>query len=79
VARELLMLVLGRYGLRRGIELRINWPGRLSVAPVMGGIFFAITGLATVGEVLLFVGMALALVASGLYVGAGLRQLRSDA
>ena len=30
VARELLMLVLARYGLRRGVELRINWPGRLA-------------------------------------------------
>jgi cardiolipin synthase (CMP-forming) len=78
VAREVLMLALGRYGLRRGIELRINWPGRLSVAPVMGGIFFAIAGLGTVGEVLLYVGMALALVASWLYVRAGLRKRREE-
>ena len=28
-ARELAMLALGRYGLTRGVELRINWPGRL--------------------------------------------------
>ena len=34
--RELVMLALGRYGLRHGVELRINWPGRLAVAPVMG-------------------------------------------
>ena len=34
-AREALMLVLGRYALARGVELRINWPGRLAVAPVM--------------------------------------------
>ncbi len=26
-ARELLMLALARYGVRRGVELRINWPG----------------------------------------------------
>ncbi len=26
--RELAMLALGRYGLKRGVELRINWPGR---------------------------------------------------
>ena len=32
-ARELLMLVLGRYAPQRGVELRINWPGRLAVAP----------------------------------------------
>ena len=45
-ARELAMLVLGRYGLSRGVELRINWPGRLAVAPLMGGFFFAMVGLA---------------------------------
>jgi cardiolipin synthase (CMP-forming) len=77
-ARELLMLALGRYGVRRGVELRINWPGRLAVAPVMGGLFFAIAGLEGVGEVLLYVGLALALLASGLYVRSGLGQLRAE-
>ena len=74
-ARELLMLALGRYGLARGVELRINWPGRLAVAPVMGSFFFAMAGLRGLGEVLLYVGLALALVASVLYATAGLRQL----
>jgi cardiolipin synthase len=74
-AREVLMLALGRYGLKRGVELRINWPGRLAVAPVMGSFFFAMAGLGTLGEVMLYVGLALAFVASGLYVRSGLRQL----
>ena len=78
-ARELLMLVLGRYGLRRGVELRINWAGRLAVAPVMGALFFAIVGLQTLGEVLLYVGLALALLATGLYLSSGLRALRASA
>jgi len=72
-ARELLMLALGRYALARGVDLRINWPGRLAVAPVMGGLFFAMAGLETLGEVLLYVGLALALLASGLYVRSGIR------
>ena len=75
-ARELVMLALGRFGLRRGVELRINWPGRLSVAPVMGSFFFAMVGLGKVGEVMLYVGLALALVASVLYVRSGLREAR---
>src|SRR6202020_742174 len=41
VARELLMLVLGRYALARGVELHINWAGRLGVAPTIGAPFFA--------------------------------------
>jgi cardiolipin synthase len=75
-ARELLMLALGRYALKRGVELRINWPGRLSVAPVMGSFFFAMAGLAGFGEVLLYIGLAMALVATVLYVRAGVRELR---
>src|SRR5213079_1013248 len=30
-ARELVMLALGRYAQRHGVDLRINWPGRLAV------------------------------------------------
>jgi len=73
--RELLMLALGRYALSRGAELRINWPGRLAVAPVMGGLFFPMTGLLTLGEVMLLVGLALALVASAMYLASGVSQL----
>jgi phosphatidylglycerophosphate synthase len=76
VARELAMLVLGRYGLARGVELRINWPGRLSVAPLMGAFFFAMVGLEGLGAILLYVGLALALSASALYVRDGMTQLR---
>jgi cardiolipin synthase (CMP-forming) len=75
--RELAMLALGRYGLARGVELRINWPGRLAVAPVMGAFFFALVGLRTLGEVLLYIGLALALVATGLYMRDGRRGLRA--
>jgi cardiolipin synthase (CMP-forming) len=76
--RELVMLLLGRYALARGVELRINWPGRLAVAPVMGGIFFAlIGGLGALPEVTLYVGLGLALLASALYVRTGLGELRA--
>jgi cardiolipin synthase len=75
-ARELAMLALARYGLQRGVDVRINWPGRLSVAPVMGSFFFAMVGLEDAGEVMLYVGLALALAASALYVRAGVRHAR---
>ncbi len=75
-ARELAMLALGRYGLRRGVELRINWPGRLAVAPLLASFCCAMAGLEALGEALLLVGLALALLASALYVRSGLRQLR---
>lgn len=77
IARELSMVALGRYGLSRGVELRINWPGRISVAPVMGSLFFAMCGLGGLAEALLYAGIALALTASVLYVRSGLAQTRS--
>jgi cardiolipin synthase len=76
-ARELLMLVLGRYVQKRGVELRINWPGRIAVAPVLGSFFFAMAGLEGLGGALLIVGLALALLASALYARSGVRQLRA--
>jgi CDP-diacylglycerol--glycerol-3-phosphate 3-phosphatidyltransferase len=79
VARELSMVALGRYGLAHQVDLRINWPGRISVAPLMGALFFAMTGLDALAEVLLYVGLALALLASALYVREGQAQLRARA
>jgi cardiolipin synthase len=76
IARELAMLALGRYAVKRGVEVRINWVGRLSVPPVMGSLFFAQTGLATFPEVLLYLGVAMALLASALYFRYGLSELR---
>jgi cardiolipin synthase len=78
IARELFMLGLSRYGLRRGVELKINWPGRLGVAPMMGAPFFAMVGVHWLALVMLYVGMALALLATALYVRQGLRDIRAQ-
>jgi CDP-diacylglycerol--glycerol-3-phosphate 3-phosphatidyltransferase len=77
VLRELAMLLLGQYGLRHGVEIRVNWPGRLSVFPIMGGIFFAMVFAGWVPAALLIVGLALAIVATVLYAREGLRQVRA--
>ena len=61
------MLVLARYGLRHGVEIEVNWPGRISVFPIMGGIFFALVVDGWVPAALLVVGVALAIVATVLY------------
>jgi cardiolipin synthase (CMP-forming) len=76
IAREVAMLALSRYGQAHGLELRINWPGRIGVFPVMASLFFAIAGLKTLAEVLLYVGLVFALTATALYVRSGLAQLR---
>jgi cardiolipin synthase len=78
VLRELFLLVVGLLAERRGLELRINWPGRLAVWPTMSAIFFALVGLATLAEVLLYIGLALAWYAVVLYLRDGLNQLRAS-
>jgi cardiolipin synthase (CMP-forming) len=76
VARELFMLALSRYGLARGVELEINWPGRLGVAPTIGAPFFAMADVHWLALIMLYVGLALALLATALYVRSGIRQAR---
>jgi cardiolipin synthase len=76
VARELFMLGLSRYGLRRGVELEINWPGRLGVAPTMGAPFFAMAGVHWLALTMLYCGMALSLTATVLYVRRGIAEMR---
>jgi len=77
LARELFMLALSRYGLARGVELKINWPGRLGVAPIIGAPFFAVVGVHWLALVLLYLGIVLTLLATGLYVRRGVQELRS--
>jgi cardiolipin synthase len=76
VAREVFMLALGRYGLSRGIDVNINWAGRIGVAPTMGAPFFAMAGVHWLALILLYIGLALALVATVLYIRSGVRQAR---
>ena len=79
VFREVFLLVVGLLAQRRGLEIKINWPGRLAVWPTMSAIFFALVGLATLAEILLYIGLALAWYAVALYLRDGLAQLRGGA
>lgn len=73
VVRELAMLLVARLGLSKGVDVRVNWPGRLSILPLMGGLFFAMAGLGALGEVLFLIGVVLSLIAFGMYVDYGLK------
>jgi cardiolipin synthase len=77
-ARELVMLALAQYGLRHGVEISVNWPGRISVFPIMGGIFLALLVAGWVSTALLLVGLALALLATALYAREGLATVRAQ-
>jgi CDP-diacylglycerol--glycerol-3-phosphate 3-phosphatidyltransferase len=76
VVREAATLVLSEIGLRRGIDVEINWLGRVGVAGVMAGIFFALALEGWVPEALFVVGLLAALAASLVYVRSGLARLR---
>ena len=71
------MLFLAQYGLRHGVDIEVNWPGRVSVFPIMGGIFFAMVFAGWVPTALLILGLALAIVATVLYAQAGVRAVRA--
>lgn len=78
IARELLVLAVSRYALTRGVELKINWPGRLGVAPIMGAPFFAMAGVHWLALAMLYVGMALGLLATALYLRRGAHEIRAQ-
>jgi cardiolipin synthase len=77
--RELAMLGLAEYGLRHGVDIEVNWPGRLSVFPIMGGIFFAMVFAGWVPSALLILGLAMAILATVMYARAGMRTVRARA
>ncbi|HLI60269.1 MAG TPA: CDP-alcohol phosphatidyltransferase family protein [Solirubrobacteraceae bacterium] len=78
VAREACMLAISRYGLSRGVEIEINWFGRIGVAPMMGAPFFAMAGVHRLALIMLYVGLALALTATALYIRRGLALILSS-
>jgi phosphatidylglycerophosphate synthase len=67
VARELYVLLAGQLVLRRGLDLKINWWGRLAVWPTMSAIFAALVGWETAAEVLLYVGLVMSMLAAAQY------------
>ena len=77
--RELAMLGLAEYGLHHGVDIEVNWPGRLSVFPIMGGIFFAMVFAGWVPSALLILGLGLAILATVMYARAGVRTVRARA
>ncbi len=75
-ARELAMLFLAQYGLRHGVDIEVNWPGRISVFPIMGGIWLALFAPGWVATALVIWGLAMAILATVLYARAGMRAAR---
>lgn len=76
-AREAAMLVLTRVGMRAGMDLRINMVGRWAVWPTMGAIALALALDTWIADVLLYLGLALTLWATAIYLADGVRFLQA--
>jgi CDP-diacylglycerol--glycerol-3-phosphate 3-phosphatidyltransferase len=72
VARELVTVALAQLGLRRGLDMEINWLGRIGVWLVMTAIFLALAVETWVATAVLLVGLAGLVLATALYVRTGL-------
>jgi cardiolipin synthase len=76
LVREALMLIVGQWTLRKGVELKINWAGRLGVAPILAAPFWAMVEVQWFALLLLYSGMVLSFYATYLYARDARRQLR---
>ena len=79
VAREAFMLVAVLVALRMGLDLLINWLGRISVWPTMAAVGAALVGWDGLDEWLLYIGLAGSIAASLQYVRDALHELRARA
>jgi CDP-diacylglycerol--glycerol-3-phosphate 3-phosphatidyltransferase len=78
VAREVFVMCLVRWGLNRGLNVKVNWWGRAGVWPVMTALFLAMAGVGWVAEACLYVGLVLVLGATILYVREARRLTREQ-
>jgi CDP-diacylglycerol--glycerol-3-phosphate 3-phosphatidyltransferase len=77
-ARELLMLVLTQVGMRRGMDLKVNMVGRWAVWPVMASLGLAMVSTTWVADALLYLGLAMTLWATALYLRDGWRAMHQN-
>jgi CDP-diacylglycerol--glycerol-3-phosphate 3-phosphatidyltransferase len=77
-AREVFMLVLTQLALRHELDLKVNMLGRWAVWPVMSAIALSFMVETWVTDVLLYVGLAMTLAATVMYVQDGLRRLHGQ-
>jgi len=76
--RELFMLILSQFGLRKGMDLKINMVGRWAVWPVMFAIFLTLITDTWVADASLYLGLALTLWATAIYVLDGVQFVKAS-
>jgi len=76
--REVVTLVLAQVSLRRGIDIEINWIGRIGVFLVFGGIFWSMVVDWWIIRAGFVVGVGMAVAATWVYVRAALARPHAD-
>jgi len=71
-AREVITLVLSQMALRRGLDIEVNWIGRIGVFLVFGGIFWTLVLDWEILEVAFVAGVAISVAATIVYARAHL-------
>lgn len=74
--REVAMVGLTQAALRRHLDVEVSMIGRLAVWPTMASLFLAMLSATRVAELLLYLGVAMTLAATALYLHDGLRAAR---
>jgi cardiolipin synthase len=77
-AREVAMLFVSRWALKRGLDIEVNMLGRWGVWPTMFSLFLAMVSVTWAADVLLYVGLLMTLAATLQYVRDGRRKLRES-
>lgn len=72
LVRELITVTLAQVGLRRGLDVEINWLGRIGVWLAMTGIFLALALETWISTAVLVTGLAALILATLLYVRSAL-------
>lgn len=75
IIREVGTLILARWAIANGIDLEVNWIGRMAVFPVMSALLFAMVIPGWFPDTLLVIGLVMAWGATFLYVKDGRSRL----
>jgi CDP-diacylglycerol--glycerol-3-phosphate 3-phosphatidyltransferase len=70
-AREISVLLLSEAALRRGLEIEINWVGRIGALLVFGGLFWTQVIDSWITDAMFFAGLFAGLLATIIYVRSG--------
>jgi len=79
LVRELATLALARWGLSHGVDIEVNWFGRVAVFPVMLSLLLAMVWDSWVPTALLGMGIVLGMVATWLYARVGRDRIQRKA